>query len=220
MALAEQELEQDEELLALLALLFSVTNGVFPKGNQAKRMVLDRLTLRAKLQMRQLGSQLAEGAITLQMFEAGMIELINQAHTGAGVLAVGGLADYDIDIRQVVEENKRTEYEYLAGFIVAIVAGQVLAGKIPQRAGQYSGAARATYYDIGTQEAVTTGFDLEENILNPADHCEGGGSCIEQTNRGVVPIGTLIPIGGRVCLSNCQCNIRQINSVTGEVRVI
>jgi hypothetical protein len=47
----------------------------------------------------------------------------------------------------------------------------------------------------------------EWNVLHPADHCEGVGSCIEQTARGKVPIGSLIPVGDRRCLRRCHCTI-------------
>ena len=47
------------------------------------------------------------------------------------------------------------------------------------------------------------------NVLGPADHCEGANSCIEQTAKGWVPIGggAMVPIGSRLCLSNCRCRL-------------
>jgi hypothetical protein len=61
------------------------------------------------------------------------------------------------------------------------------------------------------------GYDEESNLLAPAEHCEGQGSCVEQTTRGWVPVGSLIPIGGRLCVTNCKCQIRYRNSETGEI---
>jgi hypothetical protein len=40
---------------------------------------------------------------------------------------------------------------------------------------------------------------------------------LAETARGRVPIGELVPIGQRPCLSNDRCRIRYSNSVTGEV---
>lgn len=44
----------------------------------------------------------------------------------------------------------------------------------------------------------------ERNILGIAEHCA---SCIRETKRGWVPIGTLIPVGLRDCWFGCKCTV-------------
>jgi hypothetical protein len=46
------------------------------------------------------------------------------------------------------------------------------------------------------------GAEEERSILGATDSCE---ECIEEAEKDWSPIGSLIPVGSRTCLSSCKC---------------
>lgn len=116
-------------------------------------------------------------------------------------------------------QKLRVQYEYLRSLADDIAAGrQSLDGRFAARALLYPEAARASHQDVMRREMAVRGYDEERNVLDrEAQHCVGPGSCPEQTAKGWVPIGSLIPLGERVCRVRDRCQIVYRNSVTGEI---
>ena len=114
----------------------------------------------------------------------------------------------------------RDEYDFLRARVDAIVSGeQALDGTLASRAVLYAEAARSVSYEATlSREMATRGFTEERNILDrEAAHCVGPGSCPEQTARGWVPAGALIPLGERLCKRSDKCRILRRNPLTGEI---
>lgn len=166
--------------------------------------------------MRQASQQLREGTISLETWRSVMQAEIKETHLASAALAKGGYAQMtQADFGRVGGIVAR-EYRYLERFARQIGTGEKpLDGRFLQRAEQYVKAGRETYERTRQQEAAKRGFDEERSILNPADHCE---ECIEEAERGFVPLGEIIPIGQRTCRKNCRCEMEYRHSVTGEVR--
>jgi hypothetical protein len=76
-------------------------------------------------------------------------------------------------------------------------------GTLVRRTMMYANAAWGALQEATRLQAAGEGYTHEENILGDAEHC---GGCVEETAKGRVPIGTLIPIGQRDCLANCRCH--------------
>jgi hypothetical protein len=71
----------------------------------------------------------------------------------------------------------------------------------------YVNASRRTHHKVERKAMRDAGKSTERNVLGISDHCEGSGSCLAETARGRVPLGALLDIGARKCISNCNCHI-------------
>jgi hypothetical protein len=122
----------------------------------------------------------------------------------AGALAV--LDDPDpppADVAAIVAEANR-QVGYLGRFRDEIATASHLLGPATlARAEMYSGAAWAVGMNVQRAEKTRDGLRQERNILGPSDSCRG---CIEETLRGWVNVGELVPVGSRLCLSRCRCS--------------
>jgi hypothetical protein len=165
-----------------------------------------------------LTEQLRSRALPLGEWERRMRQEIKAIHLYSAMAAKGGRAQLTPrDLGRVGAQVKR-QYAYLRRFADQISNGrQRLDGTLVTRTKLYAQAGRGSYEATRQREMRDRGYDEESNLLAPAEHCEGQGSCVEQTTRGWVPVGSLIPIGGRLCVTNCKCQIRYRNSETGEI---
>lgn len=174
----------------------------------------DKVVNQSDKMMRALSQQLRDGDLSLDEWQSAMMGQVKITHLSAMILQKGGIdqltqADYG-RVGQVV----RGEYELLRNFARQIANGsQKLDGTLLRRAEMYGQAGRSKYYGFHDKDKQDRGFDEERSILNPADHCI---ECVSEADKGWVSIGTLIPIGSRICRSGCKCDKEYRNSVTGE----
>lgn len=207
-----------EEIVAALAFLTLVNRGSFTTSTVTKRVLIEQLALLTSMRTRALGLSVIEGNITTGQFIVGMSELIETGNISAGMIWAES-STLTFNQQAAVVGRINGQLSFLENFEQQIRDGTNKVN-VAARAQQYGQAVRPTYYEVSVSDIEDQGFDLEENLLNPADHCEGSGSCVGETARGLVPIGDLIPIGNRICLSNCQCNKRYVNSSTGAVMIV
>jgi hypothetical protein len=122
----------------------------------------------------------------------------------AGALAV--LDDPDpppADVAAIVAEANR-QVGYLGRFRGEIAAAAHLLGQgTLARADLYASSVWAVGMNVQRAEKTRDGLRQERNILGPSDSCRG---CIEETLRGWVNVGELVPVGSRLCLSRCRCS--------------
>jgi hypothetical protein len=193
---------------------FRGPSGRFLSSQQVRRMV-DATLLNHTNAVADLAELLRQRAIPPSEWERRMRLEVKSIHIYSALAAKGGRAQLDNrDLGRIGAAVTR-QYKYLSRFTQEIVAGK--AGNIVGRARLYAQAGRGTHEKVRQSEMRRRGFDEERNILAPAEHCEGDGSCVEQTGKGWVPVGTLVPIGGRLCVTNCRCQLTYRNSQTGEV---
>jgi hypothetical protein len=121
----------------------------------------------------------------------------------AGALAV--LDDPDpppADVAAIVAEANR-QVGYLGRFRGEIATAAHLLGPATlARAEMYAGAAWAVGMNVQRAEKTRDGMRFERNILGPSDHCD---QCLSQTLARFVPIGSLLAVGERTCLTRCRC---------------
>jgi hypothetical protein len=129
---------------------------------------------------------------------------ISAMHVALGIVAIGGLAaltrTHLSRIKARVDEQKK----YLLGFKIAIELGiQRKDGSLLNRASMYADSGVHTYENIKREMFKDKGFDEEHSHLDSgAQHCQ---TCPQESAKGWVSIGTLIPPGGRDCRSKCRC---------------
>ena len=178
-------------------------------GQDKVRLALDTAIRNAEREAVSLGARMAEGSITGQAFYRDMRQLVKNVHLFSAAAAKGGWAQMTQADFGRVGAQLRSEYAYLDGFAGEIDAGiQPLNGNIGRRAGDYIHAGRGTYDRTQIAAMREAGMTEEKNVLHPAEHCEGPNSCIEQRDRGWVPLGELVPIGDRRCRRRCKCTKR------------
>lgn len=188
-------------------------NGRFV-GRQAIRADLDRTLDSLSDSMAGVTQQLVDGSISPQQWQRQMADYVKRSQLVGGASYKGGWAHMtQADFGRVGQLTRR-QYDYLRGFAEDIASGrQPLNGTAVRRARLYGQAARPTYYQFAQADMRRRGFDEERSILNPAEHCD---LCVSEAARGFVPIGELVPIGGRTCRTNDRCDMEYRNSQSGE----
>lgn len=136
---------------------------------------------------------------------AQMSTIIRDSHQAAAWANLGPLA-LQHPYRLNVEAEIERQLSYLRSMRDEVATGAIKRdGGICRRQAMYVNSARISYGETARNVAELDGLMWEENILGANErHCPG---CVQQTNAGRVPIGTLVPIGARTCLSACQCHI-------------
>ncbi|HEU4564134.1 MAG TPA: hypothetical protein VFS05_05785 [Gemmatimonadaceae bacterium] len=179
------------------------------------RRAIDAALDNAGRRTRALAEQLRAREITLREWQLEMREVVKSVQLYSAAAAKGGWAELTSQDTGRVGQMVRQQYAYLQRFAEQIERGQQpLDGRFARRAMLYAQAGRAAYHLTEREEMRARGFDREANILAASDHCD---LCVSETERGPVPIGSLIPIGQRTCMVNCRCRIRYLNSRTGEI---
>ncbi len=210
------QIEPSAEALEAAARLLAAIGA---SGRARRQTLLGRLSQLQQRKLRALGIDLGNADINTRRYTTEMEAEIEAEHTAAAAIFRGSLEDLTSDDSRVIRSRVNSELGFLSGLVIGWVGNTVTQGKLASRSQMYGSATRPTYYAVGLPALESEGFTLERNLLSPVDNCTGGGSCIQETARGLVTINTLIPIGNRVCLSNCQCRIETVN-VSTDARVI
>lgn len=180
-------------------------------SERSVRAVVDSIADGASDRMGRLAQELLDGSRSLGSFQAEMMREIKLSQLAAHTIARGGAAQMTPASYLAAARDIKEQYRYLRGMAADIASGrQPFNGSLVARARQYGQASRATFertYGAGQQQR---GFRFEANVLAPAEHCS---ECRELTALGWVPIGTLPPIGRRLCRSNDRCRIRYARTV-------
>lgn len=172
----------------------------------AVRHALDGMIETETNKAKTLSQSLRDGQITLSHWQTEMTSLLKHLHVAVGLAACGGFKNISAQDMGALAQHIKGQYVYLREMAIQIRTGQQpLNGTLVSRTALYTQAARCTYSAMVAQQAKAQGKTLEKNVLGIADHCSGTGSCLEETSKGWVPIGTLIPIGERLCLAHCHC---------------
>lgn len=134
-----------------------------------------------------------------------MTVMIRDWSARAAFLAIGLLAYLDPLIVAELSAFVSRQLAMLEGFYWQVLSGtQPIDGNFVRRSGLYALQAREMFGVANMEKHFRDGYAYEQNFLGLAEHC---GGCVDQTARGVVPIGTLVPVGLRDCLSNCKCTV-------------
>lgn len=153
--------------------------------------------------MRDLARQLNAGRISLDEFQRRVATLIEAAHWAAGFAMFGPALWLYPAVVVMLREMVERQLMWLRRLVMDIRLGrQRLDGSLVRRIALYAGSSWSALVEFNRYIARRFGYTEEMNVLGVAEHCQG---CLDETAKGWVPIGTLVPIGSRTCLSNCRC---------------
>jgi hypothetical protein len=170
------------------------------------RRVVNGIADAASERLAQASLRLLDGELSLAAWQAEAMRTIKLSQVATATIAHGGTARMTPATYGAAGREIRTQYDYLRTFAEQIASGeQPLNGSLTARARQYGQAARVTFEREYRRDQQRRGYRFERNVLAPAEHCA---QCREQSARGWVPIGTLIPIGQRTCRAQDRCTIR------------
>ena len=137
---------------------------------------------------------------------------IKNGHRAVAMIGMGGKANMTNSDWGFVGSIIRRELNYFNGFANALdnrPASAQLTDAFVSRAKSYAASIYATHEQMVRRRVLrdqTAAWEL--NVLEPgAEHCEG---CLEETSRGKVALGELIPVGFRTCGSRCRCRIEYL----------
>lgn len=171
------------------------------------RAALEKSLNKEMSKAKDLAQSLRMGRISLAVWRQEMRDMIKNVHLFSAALARGGWAQVTQADYGRVGNIVRGEYGFLERFAQGVANGTVeINSWFQDRALMYAEAGWDTYFQVETAAMKEAGFRFESNILSPVENCTGSGSCVEQTARGKVKIGALIPIGRRRCLRRCRCH--------------
>lgn len=167
------------------------------------RSAVDSIIDVEAVKMRDLAQSLVDGKIALSDWQVQAASLLKSLHVAMGLAANGGLdATSNADLGFIGSLVKK-QYTFLREFALQIRSGkQPLDGTLVSRSALYIQASRETYENVVARSAANGGATQEISILGPADHCT---DCVKEAAKKWSPIGSLIPIGQRICKANCHC---------------
>lgn len=176
------------------------------------RAGVDALVDHARARVQQAASDLRENRITPAEFQTVLHQTIRDTHIAAAMAAYGGRDAMTPERWGYVGSRIKEQYQYGRRFVSEIINGnQPMNGRLDVRAGMYAEAGRVTYEAVKAREGRRRGFAEERNVLHAQESCR---QCLELAGRGWVEAGTLPPVGSRLCLSRCRCQIERRRNVT------
>lgn len=158
--------------------------------------------------------RLIEGKMSLVDYQLAMRDEIKAMHLAAHATARGGWRELSASERGRAAVRIREQYKYLNEACLAIERGErKLDGRFRASARMYASSARASYGEAdytASKDAQEAEADTHEERWerSASDSCSG---CVEQEDKGWVPLGSLPEIGSQDCESNCKCskNVRK-----------
>jgi hypothetical protein len=172
----------------------------------AVRVAVDAVTDAGTERIADLTRQLQAGTLPLARWQQQMSVELKTLHVATAMVANGGRQQMAPSDYGRVGARLREQYQFLGQFAADLASGkQPLDGRLLARAELYGQAARAGFEAERRRLAGIRGESEERNVLHPADHCR---ECLSETARGWVRIGTLVPVGQRICRTRCHCTIR------------
>jgi hypothetical protein len=173
---------------------------------EAVTAALERVREEGRKRVTKHAEDLKAGRINLPEWIIRMKSDIKSQHLLSAGIAQGGKAQLSPAALGRIGAQVRVQYGYLQAY-----ARQIANGQKPVQASRsalYINASRQTFSEAERRMQRDAGVKFERNELNASESCE---ECRAEANKGVVPIGTLTPIGSRICKSNCLCRISYTN---------
>jgi hypothetical protein len=182
------------------------SSGRFLKGSDV-RAAVDSIIDKEAVKVRTLSSQLVAGQINLAEWQIQMAANLKSLHVAMALAANGGIKNSSPGDLGYIGGLVKEQYKFLRDFAKQIKTGeQKLDGTLAARAELYVQAARGTHEKVKDRAAKIGGAMEERSILGLADHCQ---DCLGEAAKDWSPIGSLIPVGERICKARCHCRMEQ-----------
>lgn len=163
---------------------------------QTIRHDLDEAIKGSNAEISALSERLRTRKISVDEWQLGMRQAVKETQLYGAASARGGWAQMSPADYGAVGRRVKDQYAYLDRFAADIRDGLPLDGRFVSRSRLYGSSSRVAFEAVQRDEMALRGMTEERNLLHPAEHCS---QCLEETGRGWVAIGDLIPIGDRTC---------------------
>lgn len=169
------------------------------------RTVMDDALNQSQLRVREATRQVAQGLLHPITWREGVSAEIALSHLALASIAQGGLFEMSVNALHRVSQEVASQLSFFNDLLRQVEQGSLVIGEaLLGRAAMYASAAWGSFYELEREIMLVRGMTHERNILEPsAESCDG---CRAESDRGDVPIGDLVPIGSRDCLSNDRCH--------------
>jgi hypothetical protein len=165
------------------------------------RRVVRRLIGDAGALVRSATDALVAGVLRLGPWFGAMRDALLPRHFAASFAVLNSPEPPPADLDAIAAESRR-QVGYLERFRGQLATAQQLLSGAAARSELYAHALWSLAQKVAGAKAKRDGFREELSVLSVADHC---GSCVHESGLGWSPIGSLIPIGERTCLTRCAC---------------
>lgn len=206
----EKQAKIDEEELALVLIWWNRYASRRDKnaldkltGEPLPRVVLDRNIKQLANTLGNSANALRAGDLALEDWQILMMDNVLMVQLASAIASAGGIAELTPKLTTVTEESRAFQLDRLTKFAIGIGAGEVaMDGRLMRRAQMYANAGRGMYHEIEMTIQVDDGMTQERSIRTATDSCS---ECISEEAAQWRPIGSMVPIGQRICLTNCLC---------------
>lgn len=183
----------------------------------ARSFIIEQVDARIEAGFERLQDMLAavvqEGAPVGAWQEAVYVEL-RRARLQMTALGYGGWDRVPASGWGRAGASLRRELEFLRGFAQDLADGKLSEAQARARLAQYEQGVRTAYWEAKGGQMADSGAVYESSHTTPADHCDG---CLREEARGIVPLGSLVPVGSRDCGSRCKCEMRWYDEHMREI---
>jgi hypothetical protein len=182
----------------------NISSGRFISSNQV-RSAVDIIIDKEAQNFRGVAQQLLDGNINLAEFQLQMAANVKRLHVAMALAANGGINNTSPGDLGFIANLIKEQHKFLRGMAKDIKSGkQPLDGTLLARVALYAESARGTHEAVRERAARIGGQTQQKSILGIADHCS---ECVSEAKKGWSPIGSLIPIGERICKASCHCSM-------------
>jgi hypothetical protein len=185
----------------------TVTGQLVPEATV--QAAVEATLQRSQAELQRLGARLGRRELTVDEWQARVAAELKTIHLVPAAAARGGWGHLSQADYGFVGARVKEQLGFLRGFAADLKSGkQAVDARFTIRTGMYAEAGRGTYAAMQRRLARQGGATEERNVLGRADHCHGTPEgCIEQRRLGWVPLGTLVAVGRRRCLTRCRCRV-------------
>jgi hypothetical protein len=187
---------------------------------------VDDFIERARLIPLTLMADLLKGDLPIGLWQSLMRDEVMAMHLVAAAATAGGF-ERALSRAETLRPMLGFHLERLDRFARQLESGGLdLNGDLFARSELYANAARMTRFNLDVEMREEVGVQQARRVRTILESCPGcvrlaggldvGGS-VETVNRGFIPIGELVPLGGEECLMNCLCYVQYLEAGAGGV---
>lgn len=178
---------------------------------ESVKMDVNRFANGIMLAQRQNAADMMNAVITPQQWYDQTARTMKLSYRAAVDVARGQNGEMDDS-----ERNKWLLLILILFLLLNDTAGELengnilLDGRFPIHQGLRGAAVRSIFENWHLWQAQGYGYREAKRLLSPVEHCEETvlhPGCLEEANKGWMPIEKMVPIGGCTCLNNCKCRI-------------
>jgi hypothetical protein len=199
-------------------------------GNSDLKTIALMFALAIEHDLRIETSNMAVGLLALDEWQRRMADTVKDLNVVEGALGAGGFGSLSPDLVKTIEGEPSTppglsySIDRLYDFARDATAADATEDQVIYRSGLYAAASNGTFEDVKREshrgvvdEKGRLKYLFERNMLGESLHCRTNGievGCIECSDAGWVPIGSLPLPGLRPCAMRCRCSM--VYSLVGD----